>query len=159
MATDILLFHYFNISDEVFSKRDGSMKWLGGLSRLADIDIGIGLRDIIMAHTSAADAVFMNPYSSAVYLGGLCTISSMIRKNKVMDSFLASQRRYCPLCVQEDTKDYGQVLMHAPHQSIVVRACWKHGIRLVDDALDGACVCSSEEDIKTARLMHGVYMR
>ena len=76
-----------------------------------------------------------------------------------MDSFLASQRRYCPLCVQEDTKDYGQVLMHAPHQSIVVRACWKHGIRLVDDALDGACVCSSEEDIKTARLMHGVYMR
>ena len=42
MSTDILLFHYFNISDEVFSKRDGSMKWLGGLSRLADIDIGMG---------------------------------------------------------------------------------------------------------------------
>ena len=161
IAPDILLSHYFDISDEVYSKQDGSMKWLGGLSRLADAaDIGNGLRDIIMAHTSAAaDAVFMNPFSSAVYLGGLCSISSMIRKNKVMDTFLPSRRRYCPLCAQEDTKDYGQVLMHSPHQSTVVNTCWKHGIRLVNDALDGACVCSSEEDIKTARFMHGVYMR
>lgn len=159
IAADMMLSHYWGIDDEVFSKQDGSLKSLAGLSRLSATDIGMSLRDIIVKHTAAvADAVFMKPFRESVYLGALCTSSSVVRKNKVLDTYLPPKRRYCPVCVQEDKANCGQVLMHSPHQSTIVNTCWKHGIRLVDDALDSKCVCSSEEDIKTARFMHGVYM-
>ena len=44
--------------------------------------------------------------------------------------------RYCPLCVEEDRKQYGEAYWHLAHQISLMEVCPIHGCRLIRAELD-----------------------
>ena len=40
--------------------------------------------------------------------------------------------RYCPLCVQEDRREFGECYFHIEHQIYDIHICPKHGVELID---------------------------
>ena len=63
---------------------------------------------------------------------------------------------YCPLCAKEDVEKAGRTAAHVPHQVQGVTACFKHGVRLSQDAK--AEPGEAEEiEIRTARMIRALY--
>lgn len=53
----------------------------------------------------------------------------------------------CVECIKQDIEDYGSPHLHRSHQFEVVRACWRHGRRLIDCCPNCSCPIELPRDL------------
>lgn len=90
------------------------------------------IREIILQHT-------LFPYYTRFH--NLETKKDMLRRLSTGETFVITcvrrfaerakwQPRYCPVCVQEDRKSYGEAYWHITHQIPMMEVCPVHGCKL-----------------------------
>ena len=90
------------------------------------------IREIILQHT-------LFPYYTRFH--NLETKEAMLRRLSAGETFVITcvrrfaerskwQPRYCPVCVQEDRKSYGEAYWHIVHQIPMMEVCPVHGCKL-----------------------------
>lgn len=68
--------------------------------------------------------------------------------------------RYCPLCVGDDRKKYGETYWHRIHQLADIDLCAVHGCYLVDSSVslcmrENVCLVSAEEVMPSGEVLQG----
>ncbi len=125
---DVIDFNFINVFSQTFK---------------AAIKRTIGFERLVLNHTLFKYyARFIpasernNIYTVAIENTGLIGKKLHLVSNK-KNYFL----RYCPRCVEEDRKKYGECYFHVEHQIYDVHCCPKHGVRLLDTAIPNRKVC------------------
>ena len=70
-----------------------------------------------------------------VYLSGVNNKELLSKKLHIPPNRKNYFLRYCPLCVQEDRKSFGECYFHIEHQIYDIHICPKHGVELVDTSI------------------------
>ena len=73
--------------------------------------------------------------------------------------FLKYKPQVCPICMQNDLKNYKRIVLHVPHQLVGVHACWKHGLKLcrLSESDDMIMEDANEIERYIAIFMHELY--
>ena len=152
IPVNYFLQRYFGIKDAAYTP-EGHLHQIFGLKKIEE---GMpeqfpDLYHLLSCHTTAMiDTIFMDLFSGATYIEALINTSVLTHKIGVRAI------RYCPYCAANDKKEHAIPIIHAPHQSLAVSACWKHGVYLTEDP-DDQGVLANDEEIKTAVFMHELY--
>lgn len=65
--------------------------------------------------------------------------------------------KWCPECAREDEERYGRKIVHTKHLLYGVRACWKHGCKLVTENSDESDRMATEEEIRYAKFLSDLF--
>lgn len=91
------------------------------------------IKEIILHHTPFLYYVRMYPEKERIaMLDALCKGETVLQLTHLWKSFQRAvwTPRYCPCCVEEDRKRYGEPYWHTDHQIPLMSVCTKHRCRL-----------------------------
>lgn len=110
--------------------------------------------DIMKCHTDYYATLPFRTYADQALLAEtiLSPRTGTIRDVK-MRLVPSRDRRYCPLCRQED----GHPIEHVPHQLPGVHVCYKHGVQLQVDGIEVKLSGNLEFEKRVATLMKEIY--
>lgn len=135
---------YKSALEDILYKRHNnpSKEFLGRLSpqMLQAIQSRYNIEDLIKNHTMLpqyARFISIEEKEKAIYHIGydFCDAHHLfaILPRHECDAFL----KYCPLCVSEDRRKYGETYWHRTHQLRNIQVCHKHGCLLVPSDVSG----------------------
>lgn len=139
------------------SGRKETLHHVKGYSRIFEKYRGLNFpepKEALMAHTEIPlSGLFMAPYYAGMeadmFLNGADTepFTTMLYHEPF---------RYCPECAREDIASCGRRIVHIPHQVSGVSACYRHGVRLSEDA-GAEAVRAEDKEVRTAQMVSTLY--
>ena len=128
------------------------------LSKIAEYDLlelGMDLETLLIRHTP----VMMNSifYFESFIAKQMDILLHDAPKDYYPEAATGKEFLYCPECVKEDIKEYGEPVVHVPHMARGITCCYKHGKKLSLDPDAKESLDASEDEIRKAKLMHDIY--
>ena len=110
--------------------------------------------DILMKHTAVPISGLFTPAFHTGMLADLImngTDTLPFTKMRIHRPFM-----YCPLCAREDMAVSGRIAAHIPHQVQGVAVCWRHSVKLSENAF-GQPEKASGTELRTAQAVQALY--